>query len=401
MNGPLGRRLLSEFTRRYSTGRPFVPPSQFNRIDSSQGDLKPPPESPNFYTGRPVFYDQVVHLEKAIAHSRNALKTLQLHPLPEFARASLPPLQPVWKNQQEMAVEFQSHMTTTRYRRVTSLLNQLNQFHSIATKAGCADLAKGIYSVISLFESASKEDQLRRGKRKPVTFDDYGRSYTLGKRKTSSARVWMIPVFNKPQATEPQSELKMSEEALLGLEPATKPETVQITASTILVNNLPLAEYFSLPADRERITRPFKVTGVLGAYNVFAIVRGGGTTGQSGALAHGIAKALAAHQPELGSLLKKSTFMWLYDVFIYSSLSKPNFSDVIRVWWSGKRLVWPKRAKGYVSNCTKYSKSYIFLAVRMGQAVVFCILLYISCAPHLHTILIILYIFLREKTTER
>jgi len=75
------------------------------------------------------------------------------------------------------------------------------------------------------------------------------------------------------------------------------------------VNNLPLAEYFSLPADRERITRPLKVVGVLGAYNVFAIVRGGGTTGQSGALAHGIAKALAAHQPELEPLLKKTKLL--------------------------------------------------------------------------------------------
>ncbi len=187
MNG-LGRRLLGEFARRYSTGRQYVPPSQLRRVDSPQETLKPPPESPSFYTGRPIFYDQVAQLEKAIAHSRNALKLLQLHPLPGFALASLPPLHPVWKNKQEMAEEFQSHMTTTRYRRVTSLLNQLNEYHSIASKAGCTDLAEGIYSVISLFESGSKEDQLARGKRKPVTFDEYGRSYTLGKRKTSSAR---------------------------------------------------------------------------------------------------------------------------------------------------------------------------------------------------------------------
>lgn len=58
-------------------------------------------------------------------------------------------------------------------------------------------------------------------------------------------------------------------------------------------------------SDRERIIRPFKIAGLLGAYNVFALVRGGGTTGQSGAVAHGIAKGLGAHVPEVHELLRK------------------------------------------------------------------------------------------------
>lgn len=308
----LRQRLLSDFARRYSTARPFVPPAQFNNVESRNNNLRPPPSSPSFYTCKPVFFDKVAQLEKAIAVSRNTLKILQLHPLPAFALESLPPLHPIWKNQEEMGAEFQSHMTTTRYRRVTSLLNQLNDFHRIASTAGCTELSKGIGELMSLFQSPSKDAQLTRGKRKPVTFDDYGRSYTVGKRKTSAARIWMIPIFNKTQAA--QQEQKVTEEDLLGLEPAKRPEPIQVTASTVLVNNLPLAEYFSQPVDRERITRPFKVAGVLGAYNVFAIVRGGGTTGQSGALAHGIAKALAAHQPEIAPLLRKGMFLWIYDV---------------------------------------------------------------------------------------
>ena len=306
----LRQRLLHDFARRYSTARAFVPPAQFSHVESRNDYLRAAPGSPSFYTGKPVFYDKIAQLEKAIAASRHTLKIFQLHPLPEFALASLPPLRPVWKNQEEMGLEFQSRMTTTRYRRVTALLNQLNDFHRIASTAGCTELAQGLRELISMFESPTKDAQLARGKRKPVTFDDYGRSYTVGKRKTSSARIWTIPVFNKMQPTEPEQGRKVTEEDLLGLEPAKRPEPIQVTASTVLVNNLPLAEYFSQPADRERITRPFKVAGVLGAYNVFAIVRGGGTTGQSGALAHGIAKALAAHQPEVASLLKKGMFLW-------------------------------------------------------------------------------------------
>ncbi|KAK2464238.1 hypothetical protein APHAL10511_003695 [Amanita phalloides] len=296
MNG-LCRRSLGLFARRYST-RPFVPPAQLRDVDSAPfaTDLpRSPPQSPSFYTGRPVYYDQLLQLEKAITHARTALSSLQLLPLPAFARASLPPLRPVWKNQEEMAVEFQSRMTTTRYRRVTALLNQLNDYHRIAATTGCVDLADGIHQIISLFESGKKDAYLARGKRKPVVIDNYGRSYTVGKRKTSSARVWIIPVHDRPRALEQQP---VTEETLLGL-------VENVTMTNILVNNLPLAEYFPLPADRERITRPFKVAGLLGAYNVFAIVRGGGTTGQSGAIAHGIAKGLAAHQPDIESLLKK------------------------------------------------------------------------------------------------
>lgn len=60
-------------------------------------------------------------------------------------------------------------------------------------------------------------------------------------------------------------------------------------------------------ADRERIVRPFKVTGLLGAYNVFAIVRGGGSTGQSGAVSLAVAKGLAAHLPEVEIILRKGS----------------------------------------------------------------------------------------------
>lgn len=53
------------------------------------------------------------------------------------------------------------------------------------------------------------------------------------------------------------------------------------------------------------MVRPLKVAGVLGGFNIFALVRGGGTSGQSGAVALGIAKALAAHEPGVEGILRK------------------------------------------------------------------------------------------------
>lgn len=280
------------------------------RRDEDEGTLeqwepenaKSKPESPSFYTGRPVYYDQVIQLQTAIASTRTALKILQLLPLPVFARESLPPLRPVWKGQDEMSVDFQSKMTTSRYRRVTTLLNELNDYLRIARAADCKDLVEAVGQIVSMFESGKKDAFLARGKRKTVHLDNLGRSYTFGKRKTSAARVWMIPVHTKPQPTTAPLP-GQSIESMFGVADLASKRAV--TTTTVLVNNLPLAEYFPLPADRERIIRPFKVAGVLGAYHVFAIVRGGGTTGQSGALAHGISKGLAAHEPGLEPILRR------------------------------------------------------------------------------------------------
>ncbi|KAL1755621.1 ribosomal protein S9 [Schizophyllum commune] len=130
-----------------------------------------------------------------------------------------------------------------------------------------------------MFQSGKSELRAEARRKREVTLDALGRSYTVGRRKTSSARVWMIP-------TAPP-----------------------VTTSTILVNNLPLSEFFPLPIDRERITRPLKVAGVLGAYNIFTLVRGGGTTGQSDAIAHGIAKGLAVHEPQLDQILRKAQLL--------------------------------------------------------------------------------------------
>jgi small subunit ribosomal protein S9 len=134
------------------------------------------PESPSFYTARPVYYDQVLQLEAAIQHSRSALKTLQLLPLPEFARASLPSLVSVWKDKEEMSDVFKSRMTTSRYRQVTTLLGELNDYLRIATTAGCMELAQGIEQIVNMFESGNKDEFLKRGKRKKVWLDEYGTS---------------------------------------------------------------------------------------------------------------------------------------------------------------------------------------------------------------------------------
>ncbi|RKP37604.1 30S ribosomal protein S9 [Dimargaris cristalligena] len=92
--------------------------------------------------------------------------------------------------------------------------------------------------------------------------DDLGRAYAVGRRKEAQARVWLVE-----------------------------------GEGHIYINGKPMAEYFVNVVPREAVIAPMQLVGALGKFNVWAKVRGSGTTGQSEATALGIAKALALHTP--------------------------------------------------------------------------------------------------------
>ena len=63
-------------------------------------------------------------------------------------------------------------------------------------------------------------------------------------------------------------------------------------SGAIIVNGVPYEEHFPRIEQRHRVVEPLLVTDCLGSYNAVVKVAGGGITGQSGAIAHGIARAL-------------------------------------------------------------------------------------------------------------
>ena len=77
----------------------------------------------------------------------------------------------------------------------------------------------------------------------------------------------------------------------------------------ITVNKKPLDEYFGMELLKREVRRPFEIAGCAGKYDVVAIVTGGGTTGQSGALRHGISRALCQADPENRAALKAAGFL--------------------------------------------------------------------------------------------
>ena len=104
--------------------------------------------------------------------------------------------------------------------------------------------------------------------------DSLGRAYATGRRKDAVARVWV------------------------------KPGTGKIT-----VNGRDQEIYFARPTLRLVINQPFGVTDRVGQYDVIATVKGGGLSGQAGAVKHGIAQALSKYEPALRSAVKAEGFL--------------------------------------------------------------------------------------------
>jgi small subunit ribosomal protein S9 len=76
-----------------------------------------------------------------------------------------------------------------------------------------------------------------------------------------------------------------------------------------MINNQPLEKYFIRETDRIIAKQPLIATNSVAKYDVVANIRGGGLTGQAGALRHGIARALLEREPALKELLRKQGFL--------------------------------------------------------------------------------------------
>ncbi len=80
-------------------------------------------------------------------------------------------------------------------------------------------------------------------------------------------------------------------------------------SGAILINKKDLEEYFDFETLKMYVRSPLEAAERLGNYDVFVNVKGGGYTGQAGAIRHGIARALVKAEPELRSVLKSGGYL--------------------------------------------------------------------------------------------
>ena len=104
--------------------------------------------------------------------------------------------------------------------------------------------------------------------------DSLGRAYSTGKRKDAVARVWIKKGSGK-----------------------------------ITVNKKPVEKYFARPTLQMIIQQAFAVTNSENQFDVMATVKGGGLSGQAGAVRHGMSKALTIFDGELRAALKSAGFL--------------------------------------------------------------------------------------------
>jgi len=81
---------------------------------------------------------------------------------------------------------------------------------------------------------------------------------------------------------------------------------VSLGSGTFSINGRSMEEYFPRGADQLMIRRPLELTDSLTRFDISAKIHGGGSTGQAGALRHGIARAIEKHDPTQRLVLKRA-----------------------------------------------------------------------------------------------
>jgi small subunit ribosomal protein S9 len=135
-------------------------------------------------------------------------------------------------------------------------------------------MSEEITSLEDLKEAVGEEAVVEIAAPREPKRDEHGRSYATGKRKDAVARVWIKPGSGK-----------------------------------VTVNGKDMAAYFARPVLQMVIGQPFTVANVKDQFDVVCTVKGGGLSGQAGAVKHGISKALDLYDPELRPALKAAGFL--------------------------------------------------------------------------------------------
>ena len=84
---------------------------------------------------------------------------------------------------------------------------------------------------------------------------------------------------------------------------------LMIGTGRFVVNGAPLEDYIPRRSLRTLIARPLEITNPLGKFDVYVNVSGGGNSGQSGAMIHGLSRALLGFNEEFRGILKSNGFL--------------------------------------------------------------------------------------------
>jgi small subunit ribosomal protein S9 len=207
------------------------------------------PVSASYFSRTPTFNDRYLALDKLARTYSN---------LPVVSPADAE--QVVWKSLPDLRRSIGEPVKATDYVSCLSIIKRLHQIHP--------DLKPDV--VKEALQDFKRDVQGFLNRPNPIPIDKFGRALGVGKRKSSTARAFVVEGDGQ-----------------------------------VLINGKTLADYFGRVHDRESAVWALHATDRINKYNVWARVEGGGTTGQAEALTLAIAKALIAHEPALKPALRK------------------------------------------------------------------------------------------------
>ncbi|OCK85077.1 hypothetical protein K432DRAFT_378032 [Lepidopterella palustris CBS 459.81] len=258
--GPIRK---SELVSRSSGNSIAAPPIDFDEDAIDEQDekqdekaekllktLRIVPASPSYFSAKPDFTDSLISLQALL----RKYATLPVVPPGHAPRVA-------WKTVAQFRLVVNEPIKSAKYHRIIELLHRLNHIHPALMPA----------EVTQALDRYKRDINPHDNKAKPGVIDDVGRSKGVGRRKTSSAVAWLV---------EGEGE--------------------------VLVNGKTLAQMFGRLHDRESAVWALKSTQRLDKYNVWALVKGGGVTGQAEALTLAVAKALLVHEPMLKPALRRA-----------------------------------------------------------------------------------------------
>ncbi|KAG7122647.1 37S ribosomal protein S9 like [Verticillium longisporum] len=235
--------------------------SQEASSSSSKGLVPPPekpldgvvhvrafPASPSYFTRQPRFNDALVELTALFERYQK---------LPTLPPDEVPPQ--LWKTLDGYRLYTGEPVKALPYSKVLHMVKRLHQIHPKIMPGEVKKVLEGFKRDINPFLNVAKE----------IKLDKFGRALGVGRRKESTARAWVIEGTGEVQ-----------------------------------INGKPLSQAFGRIHDRESVVWALKSTERIDKYNVWALVEGGGTTGQAEALTLAISKALMAHEPALKPTLR-------------------------------------------------------------------------------------------------
>ncbi|MCJ1476907.1 37S ribosomal protein S9, mitochondrial [Lambiella insularis] len=230
-------------------------------IASASGDYpRIVPASPSYFTGKPQYTDDLLSLQELL----RKYQTLPTVPPAQAPRVA-------WQTLPQYRIMVEEEVAASKFHKIVEVLQRLNRIHPALMPE----------EVVTSMQHYRRNVDPFAVRRRPQIVDADGRSFGNGRRKSSTANVYLV---------EGEGE--------------------------VLINGKSITQVFPRIHDRESALWALKSTGRIDKYNVWAMVHGGGSTGQAESITLAVAKALMVHEPALKPALRRGRVELVPFVFV-------------------------------------------------------------------------------------